>query len=286
MKFLPSQKSIKKYEPNYILKAGMRVWIEMLEEVVNNRELIWRLIVRDISVKYKQSIIGIFWAFLAPLTMMVICIWVKSRGIVSIGDTVIPYAAYVFLGQMVWYLFSQGITVSSGSLVGASSLLTKINFPKEVLVLAALGQTIFEFLVRVPLLILIFFLVGFCPSATFLLIPFAILPLLLMIVGLGYLLSLFNAVIRDIGSVLGIGVTLGLFVTPVFYPPPVNWPIAFLINQLNPVSGFVTAVQDLTARGYLTDPSSYLSSVLVSMLIFFAGWRVFHLVEPKIAERV
>lgn len=282
------KKHIKKtvYQPNHILKAGVRIWTEMFRELVDFRGLVWRLVVRDISARYKQSFFGILWAFLAPLVMMIIFVWIKDRNIVSIKDTAMPYAAFVFLGQIVWLLFSQGVVKSANSLVAAGAWLTKINFPREVLVLSTLGQTIFEFLIRVPLLLVIFIWVDFTPKLTILLVPFVLIPLLLLVMGVGFCVALFNAVIRDISSMLGIVMSLGIFVTPVIYPPPTSWPMSFLINYANPVSGFVTATRDLATVGFLTDPMSYFSSVIIGTLLFLVGWRLFHLVEPKVAERV
>ena len=74
------------YEPNHIQKAGIRVWGEMFQELIAFRGLIWRLIVRDISAKYKQSFLGIFWAFLTPLVMMVVFVWIKNKNILPIED--------------------------------------------------------------------------------------------------------------------------------------------------------------------------------------------------------
>lgn len=278
--------SITIYEPNHIMKSGIGVWAEMVRELIEFRGLIWRLIVRDITARYKQSVFGILWAFIAPLVMMLIFVWVKSRNILPIGDTAMPYAAFVFTGQMVWLLFSRGVITSANSMVAASNMLAKINFPKEVLVFSAVGQTIFEFLIRVPLLLIIFVCVGFIPKFTILLVPLVLLPLLFFVIGLGFFVALLNAVTRDISSALGIIMNLGMFATPVIYPPPTGWPMSFLINVANPVSSFVTAARDLTSTGFMTDPTSYVTSVILSVLIFFIGWRLFHLTESKIAERV
>ncbi len=268
------------------MKAGVWIWAEMFRELADFSGLIWRLVVRDLSARYKQSVLGIFWAFLAPLIMMLLFVWIKGKNILPIGDTAMPYAAFVFLGQMVWLIFAGGVTASASSMVAAGALLTKINFPREVLVLSAVGQTIFEFLIRIPLLVIIFVFVGFIPKLTILLVPFVLLPLLLLVIGLGFFVSLLNAMIRDVSSILGIVMNLGMFVTPVIYPPPTSWPMSFLINTVNPVSGFVTAARDLTTVGSMTDPVIYISSVIISIFIFFIGWRLFHLVEPKISERV
>ena len=274
------------YEPNHIVKAGIRVWAEMIRELIEFRGLIWRLIARDLSARYKQSVFGILWAFIAPLVLMLIFVWVKKKNILPIGETAMPYAAFVFSGQMVWLLFSQGIIASTNSMVAAGSMLTKINFPKEVLVFSAVGQTIFEFLIRVPLLMIVFVWVGFIPKITILIIPLILLPLLFLVVGMGFFLALLNAVTRDISNALGIIMSLGMFVTPIIYPPPTNWPMSFLINYVNPISIFVTASRDLLIKGSITNPAIYLSSVILSFLLFFVGWRIFHLTEPKVAERV
>jgi lipopolysaccharide transport system permease protein len=258
----------------------------MVRELIAFRGLIWRLIVRDISARYKQSFLGVFWAFLVPLVMMFVFVWVKGENILPIGDTTMPYAAFVFLGQMVWLLFSQGLTKTSTSLVAAGSMLTKINFPKEVLVISAIGQTIFEFLLRIPLLVIILFWVGFLPKVSVLLLPVILLPLVFFVVGLGFIVALFNAVLRDVSSILNIVLSLGMFVTPIIYPPPTGWPFSFLINHINPISGFVIAARDLATTGYLTQPLAYVSSTIFGLTIFLIGWRLMHLVEPKIAERV
>lgn len=274
------------YEPNHILKAGIRVWPEMIRELLNSRELIWRFTIRDISARYKQSTLGILWSFLTPLVMMFTFVWVKGMNILPIKDTNMPYPSFIFLGQMVWLLFSHGVTITTNSLVEAGSLLTKTKFPREVLVLSKLGQTVFEFLIRIPLLFIIFFWVGFIPKPTIFLVPFILLPLLLMVTGLGFYVSIFNGIMRDISSLIGILMSIGMFATPVIYPPPVSWPLSFWVNYVNPVSAFVTASRDIVTTGHLTDPLSYVVSTIISVLLFFTGWRVFHLIEPKIAERI
>ncbi len=274
------------YEPNHIIKAGIGVWAEMFRELIAHSELIWRLIVRDIAARYKQSVLGILWAFLKPLATLMVFVWIKKKNILPIGDTNIPYPAFVFLGQIIWLFFSFGVTTAASSLVVAGQMVKKINFPREVLVLSSVGQTIFEFLIRIPLLALVFLWVGFTPEWTILFVPFVMIPLLLMIIGSGFFLSILNAIIRDISGILGIVMSLGMFVTPIIYPPPTTWPFSFWINYVNPVSGFVTAVRDLTTLGYLTNPVTYLSSTLFSILVFFVAWRAFHIAEPKIAERI
>jgi len=277
---------IRIYEPNYIKNTGIRAWSDMVNELIEYRELIWRLMVRDISARYRQSVLGVFWSFLTPLFIMGIFVVVKNNKIIPIGDTALPYPAYVFIGQMVWLLFSQGLTSAANSLISSGSLLAKINFPKEVLILSALGQTIFDFIIRIPLLIIIFLWVGFTPKLTILIVPLIMIPFLFLIVGLGLLIAIFNAIIRDVGNALTIVLTALMFASPILYPPPTTWPLTFWINYINPVSGFLLAAYDLTAVGFLTNSGAFVYALIFSFFVFCVGWRIFHLIEHKIAERI
>jgi len=273
------------YEANYLANAGMRIWFDMVRELTDNIELIWRLMLRDILARYKQSFLGILWAFLTPLVMLLVFVWIKNKRILPIADTQIPYPAFVFLGQIVWLFFAQGIMAATNSLANAGNMLTKINFPRETLVVASLGQAILDFVIRIPLLLLIFWMTDYWPNPMLIVAPVLLLPLLLLIVGAGFFLALLNALFRDIGNAIGILLNLGMFATPVIYPPPQEWPLSFLINHINPVAQYINTVRDLATTGVVTNPASLSSSLLFSLLVFLLGWRLFHLVEPKIAER-
>lgn len=274
------------YEPNYIIKAGIKIWPEMVRELIQYRGLIWRFIVRNISARYKQSVLGLFWSFLTPLVMTLVFVWVKNKNFLPIADTDMSYILFVFLGQMIWLLFAGGVSKTAHSLVSAGSMLGKINFPKEVLVISATGEVIFDFLLRIPLLIFILIWTGTMPGLSILLLPFALLPLILLTLGIGYIVALFNAILRDTGNIITLILSLGMFATPVIYPPPESWPMSFLVNYLNPISSFVTASRDLVFSTQLSDPAALVFSSMLAVLLFLFSWRVFHILEPKIAERI
>jgi lipopolysaccharide transport system permease protein len=217
-------KFIRVYETNYLIKSGILVWIDVFRELIEYRGLIWRLMIRDISARYRQSVLGIFRSFLTPLATVIVFVRAKNSKVLLIGKTAMRYAAYVFLGQMIWQLFSQGVISTASSLVGASSLLAKINFPKQVLVIAAVGQTIFKFLIRIPLLFLIFVWTDFLPHLNILMVLFAMVPLLFLTLGIGFFISLVNAILRDIGNGFSLAMTLRMLVTTVVYPPPTKRP--------------------------------------------------------------
>ena len=133
------------YTPHGHLGIGLGAWREMTQELVESRELTWRLFLRDFSARYRQSVLGYIWAIVPALVTTFVFTWLNRSHVLAIEGTKLPYPVFVLLGMTVWQLFSGGLTNATQSMVGASALITKINFPRETLVIAAFGQAIFEF---------------------------------------------------------------------------------------------------------------------------------------------
>jgi len=273
------------YTPDAHLGFGWRVWREMIGELVRSRELMWRLFVRELSARYRQSLFGYVWAVMPAIVTTITFTYLRGSGTLPIGQTSIPYPAYVLLGMTVWQLFATGLTRTTQSLVNARAIITKINFSRETLVIAAFGESAFNFLIRIAAIAVVFFWFRVVPAWTIIFVPLILMPLALMTVGFGFVLSLANGVFRDIGNSLALVLTFGMFLAPVVYPPPTTWP-KVLINYLNPVSPFIIATRDLTTRGTLSQPDGLLWASVAGLVIFLAAWRVFHLAMSRIAERV
>lgn len=273
------------YTANGHLGLGLGLWRQMFRELIDSRELTWRLFLRDFSARYRQSVLGYIWAVVPVLITVATFTLLKRSNVLPIANTDLPYPLFVLLGMTVWQLFATGLQGATQSLVNAGSLITKINFPRETLVIAAVGQSLFEFLVRAVLVAGAFVVYRYAPHWTVVLIPLAVTPLVLFTLGLGLLLSLVNGVMRDVGQSLTFVLTFWMFLTPVVYPLPEGGKAA-AFQWLNPVSPFVIAAQDLTSKGYLSRPDLYLAATAISVVLFLLAWRVFHLTEPRIAERV
>jgi len=276
---------IRVYEPGGggLLERG--VWREMVLELVRSRELIWRLFVRDLIARYKQSVLGVLWAFLPPVATTVMFTFLNGEGIIVVEDTEIPYPAYVFLSISLWQLFASGLALTTGSLTAAGRMIVKINFPREVLVISALGQAVFEFLIRVILVAVVFAWFGVRPSwgALMAIGPLALLLMLTLALGLG--LSILNGVMRDVGQAVPMLTTLLMFLTPVIYPPVAVERVS-LLNLVNPTAPLLNAARDLILHGTVRSPAELTIAGIVSVVLLAVSWRVFHMAEPMIAERI
>jgi lipopolysaccharide transport system permease protein len=255
----------------------------MFREIWESRELSWRLFLRDFSARYRQSVLGYLWAVLPALITTFTFTWLNRAKVLPIGETDIPYPVYVLIGMTVWQLFASGLTGTTQSLVNAGGMITKINFPRETLVLAAFGQSVFDFLIRLVVLAGAFAVYRVVPAWTVLLLPLAMIPLCAFTLALGLVAALINGVMRDMGQFITFVLTFWMFLTPVVYPAP---KAGSLITTLNPVSPFVIAAQDLCNKGYLTQPGPFAIASVISVVALLIGWRIFHLTETRIAERV
>jgi lipopolysaccharide transport system permease protein len=275
---------VKIYTPDLVQQLGWRIWPEMLRDLVRSHELIWRLIVRDLSVRYRQSVLGYAWAILPPIVMVAVFTFLSRARVLTIGETSFPYVSYAIWSIGIWQLFSGSLQACTNSLTSAGSLVTKINFPKEALLFGAIGQPLFDFLVRLIPVIIVFIWQGVVPAWQALFLPFVFVPILLLALGFGFVLAIANLLLRDIGNALGIVLAFGVFLAPIFYPPPVNWPFV-LVNFLNPISPLLIATQDLIGTGRLSSPTASACAFVFALLVFLIGWRFFRTAIHRIAEK-
>jgi lipopolysaccharide transport system permease protein len=262
------------YTPAGVFRNGMAGWRVMMNELVASRRLIWLLVKRDLSVRYRQSLLGYLWAVIPQIATVGAFTVLNAWRVVPMGKTVIPYVLYAAWSISVWQLFAGCLSACTASLSLSSSLVTKINFPRESIVVAAIGQPIFDFLVRLVPVFGVFAWYRFAPSWTLVFLPFALFATVALALGLGFILSIANLALKDIGNAIGTALTIGMFLTPVLYPPPVRWPF-MLINVLNPVSPLLSATHDLIAIGSLTTPGSFAAAWCFSLITFAFGWRAF-----------
>jgi lipopolysaccharide transport system permease protein len=280
-----ASKPVRLYRSDRQLGWGYRVWREMVGELIASRELIWRLFLRDFSARYRQSVFGVLWALIMPVVAVGTFIFLNASGVLNVGETGIPYPAFALLGLTVWQLFAGGLVAATNAIVAGGTMVAKINFPKEALVIASLGQAVVETLIRIMLTVAVFAWFRVVPEWTAIFFPLALLPLFLFTLGLGLLLSLLNALLRDVANLVTLATTFLLFMTPVLYPEP-RQGLFSLVSSHNPVAALVTGARDIVVAGRLTDPDHFLWASAVSGIVFLVSWRLFHMVEPRMAERV
>lgn len=263
----------------------MGVWREMFAELKYSRGLIWRLFLRNFKARYRQTILGLMWPLILPIITIGTFIFLNRAGVMNIGEVGMPYPAYALLGLTIWQIFSGGLINCTKSIEAGGSMVVKVNFPKESLVLSSFGDALVGFLIRLVLTIVVFAIYKIVPAWTAIFFPIAIIPLFLLTLGLGLMFSLLNAVLRDVANIVSLVSMFLLFITPVLYPEPKTF-FFKTFSTLNPLFVLVSCPRDLVLNGSFAHPIAYLFFSLVSLIFFLTSWRLFHLVESRIAERI
>ncbi len=278
--------TITTYEPDNSLKKGyLSIFRDILSELNRNRWLTQQLFKRNFLAMYKQSFIGIFWAILLPLISVGTFIILNRSGIFSVGDIGVPYPIYAVLGIAFWQIFSTGLIASSNSLVLAGPMIVKINFSKKSLVIASAAQSIISFLIQFILVCILFICYSYLPNIKILFFPILLIPLILITLGLGFILSLLNGIFRDIGNILSILVTFLMFLTPVLYAKP-KIGILAPITRYNPLYYLISAPRDLILTGAIPEWKGFLVASIISFVVFIVCLVGFHLTETRVAERI
>lgn len=249
------------------------------------RELFYVLSWRDLKVRYKQTAIGILWAFLRPALTLIIFTIVFNRvaGLSSQSD--MPYALLVLAGLLPWQFFAGAVGESSNSLIQNSALITKVYFPKMIIPASTVVTSLVDFLIAFLLLFPLMFFYGYCPGFRLLLIPLLVIPLLFLSLGFGLLLSALNVQFRDFRYVIPFLLQLGLYLSPVGFSSqalPEQWQIWY---PLNPMVGIIDAFRwAFSTLPTLFPWQSFGISCLLSGGFWFLGWRYFRQREQAFAD--
>jgi len=281
-----TKSEIEIYTPDREIRIGFfSLFKEIFADIARSRELIWRLFLRDFSARYRQSILGVLWALIMPLIIMGVFVYLHKGGILRFENIDIPYPVFALFGLTVWTLFSTGLAATSESLVKAGAMIVKINFPKISLVIAAMGEAVVDFLIRLCLLAAAFIIFKVAPHPQALFLPLVLLPLIILTLGLGLFLSLASGVVRDIPNIIIVGTTFLMFICPVAYPLP-DISVFAVLNRWNPLACLIVASRDIVFTGTLSNPGGFIGSSIFAFFVFFMGLRIFHIAQTKITERV
>jgi len=283
---------LRSHEPNDDLPDKPFVVIEPrrgslainLHDLWQYRDLLYILAARDIKVRYKQTVLGVLWAIIQPLSMMIIFTLFFGRlaGIPSDG---IPYPLFAYAGLLSWAFFSNALNSSGNSLVGNSSLITKVYFPRMIIPIAAVGSGLIDFVIAFGLLVLLMLYYGIGFSPNILMVPILTLLTALLATGIGMWMSALNVKYRDVRYALPFFIQLWMFATPIIYPSsliPDEWRWLFRINPLTGiVEGYRSAIFgkpfDLTGLGI---------SIFIVLIVLIYSAYTFRQMERGFADIV
>ncbi|MFT3722170.1 MAG: ABC transporter permease [Hyphomonadaceae bacterium] len=258
---------------------------EMLRDLSQARELAWRLFIRDLKAQFRNSILGYFWVFIPPLMAALPFVYLNAQGVVSMGSTPIPYGAYAMTGTIIWQVFVDALNSPLKSVTSARSMLTRINFPREAILIAALLQTGFGFGIRLLLLVAVFLWFRVVPAPTAPLFIIGILGLILTGFMLGLLITPLGLLYGDVSQAIPVATTMLMFLTPVLYPTPTDG-LAATVSAFNPLTPLVVATRDWLTIGATDYLLGFVVVSSTAVFLLLLGWVLYRIALPHLVARL
>jgi lipopolysaccharide transport system permease protein len=264
-------------QPRQLLKT-------MANDLRVSGSLAGRLLKRNLQVQYRRSLLGAAWAFIPAAATAVVLTLAEQAKLISVGETPLPYALYVFFGTTLWQGFLEALNAPVQALTAETRLLAKFNVAAEPILLAKLGEAVVNLAVRSLLTAGLFAWYQTPVGFPALLAPFAALALILLGAGLGLLLAPLNALYEDVSKSLPVLTSFWFFLTPVAYPVPEQGALAWLIRY-NPVTPLLVTTRELTAALPLSSLAGFYGSLGLACLLLLLGWFAFRVSMPIVLER-
>lgn len=272
--------------PPIIRIEPSRGWVALrLRELWEYRELLYFLIARDISVRYKQTALGAAWAVIQPfLTMVVFSVFFGH--LAKMPSDGLPYPIFAYAGLVPWGLFANGLAQSSNSLVSNANLVKKVYFPRLVAPIAAVLGGVVDFLLAFVMLLGMMYFYGVPIGMRILFLPAFMLLALVVALGVGLWLSALNVQFRDVRYVVPFLIQLWLFSTPVAYPSTLlaeRWRVLY---GLNPMVSVVDGFRWALLGGRAASGPMVAASALAAVVVLVGGALYFRRMERTFADVV
>ena len=250
------------------------------------RSLLYYLSRKDLTVRYKQTFVGVAWVMIRPFLTMIVFTMIFGS-IAKLDSNGLPYGFIVFAGVLPWYLFANLFAETSSSLIVNGALLRKINCPRLIFPAANLLVALVDFAVSFCLLIMMMIWYRIMPSWQIIFFPIFILMAATTAIGLGLITATFNAKFRDFQQLVPFLLQMGMYLSPVGYLNQLvskKWEV---IYSLNPLAGIINGFRwSLVPASIPVYVPGIIYSAIFSIVILFIGIKVFRSAEANFADTV
>lgn len=267
-----------------IITAESIGFVEYLKRIWQYRSLIRVLAIRDIKIRYSQTLLGVFWSVLQPLVAIFIYT-VFFYYVLEINTGEVPYPLFVLPGIIGWFQFTNIINASGMALHNNPDLIRKIDFPKLVLPLSKVVSGLLEVVITLGLMLILMLAYGYPPSFKLALVPFFIALNVITGLAVAIWLAALTIKYRDFHHIIPYLVSFGIWITPVFYPTTILPAGAEKYMFLNPVADVIAGLRWCLIDGTFLEWYHFISFVPVTILFAF-GYRYFYKVERTIVDHV
>mgnify|MGYP003575827140 CR=1 FL=1 len=262
--------------------------IDLFRSMAGNSGLIRSLVVREVIGRYRGSAMGLLWSFFNPILMLAVYTYVfsvvfQARWGEGSGSKT-EFALVLFSGLMVFNLLAECCNRAPALIVGNTGYVKKVVFPLEILPVVSLGAALFHLLVSFVVWLLFYVAFIGMPSPTILLMPLAIAPLILLVLGASWILASLGVYLRDVGQVVAVITLVLMYLSPIFYPVSAMPDFYRFVMKLSPLTFAIEQARDVMMWGRAIDWQSWSRAMAISILIALMGFAWFQKTRRGFAD--
>lgn len=255
------------------------------KDISNSQFLAYQMAKRDIQAQYRQSYLGVFWAFAPVIINSLVWLFLNGSGVVSVQGVSIPYPLFVVIGTTLWSVFADTIQSPMVSVNAGKGIMSKINFPKEALLMAGMYKIFFNLGLKLILLVGFLFYFGIKPDINFFFFPFFLITLLIFSFSLGLLITPIGLIYTDIAKIINTGISFLMYLTPVVYAMPKDGFFGLLF-KLNPLTYLINDIRNSITNQPIDSMFYNLIILFISILVGVIGLVIFRKSMPIIIEKI
>ncbi|KQM44707.1 ABC transporter permease [Chryseobacterium sp. Leaf201] len=256
------------------------------KDIRSSNFLAYQMAKRDLQSQYRQSFLGFFWAFAPIITNSLVWIFLSSSGTVNVNaDSSIPYIVFVVIGTTLWSIFTEALLIPLTSVNGARSILSKINFPKEALLISGFYKMLFNLALKLILVAGILLIYGIKPGIGIVLFPFILLVITLFSFCIGLLLTPIGLIYTDISKLLTTAVSFIMYITPVVYAVPRQGLFKKLF-QVNPLTYMFNDARNSLIDLPFNNAAFLIAAAVISFFVMLVGLVIFRKSMPIVIEKI
>jgi ABC-2 type transport system permease protein len=248
------------------------LFLAPLRELTSHENLIRNIISRDLKVRYKRSVLGVFWTLLAPMLSMLVMWFVFTR---AMKVQIEHYAVFLLSGIICWNFLVQSSAAGGASILNASSLIQKIRLPRAIFPIAACFNNLVNFFFSFCALLIVILITGAPFYWTMLLTPLMLIPLFLFASGWALAMSAIVVFFRDVQYMVEISLQAAFYLTPVLWAPHMAPEKYVWILSINPMAKFIHLFRCVVYEGTLPSLQTYLVALGIGLGMFLIGWIFF-----------
>ncbi len=251
----------------------MNVWRIRINLFLKYKDLLRELVIRDIKLKYRRSVLGYLWSILNPLFIMIIMTIVFSM---MFKNNIENYPVYLFTGRMLFEFTTNSTRQAMNSVTGNAALIKKTYVPKYIFTLSKVTSAMVDLIFNFGALLIVIIATRSKINWTFLLFPLVIIQIYIFSCGLGFFLATYNVFFHDVLYIYNAVTTAWMYLTPLFYPMErLPEKVALLIKLFNPLYYYIAQFRDLVYVGKLPGWRVFWGGWLIAFIMFVIGLRVF-----------